>query len=291
MEECLICKSKNTKVYKTQVSEFIVERMLAGEDKTTNLIHCLDCGFAYYSYRPNDYEMKKLYKNYRDEEYQKLRQKYEQWYTPEINNLIGDSRIAHKNREKNLTSILKKYVDIASIKEVLDYAGDKGQHIPTVFSSANKYVYDISGIEVIEGVQRLTTVNTTSRFDFIMCCHLLEHVSSPQQIIETLRKLLEERGYLYIELPFDSPFYSNKFNNLQFLFNKYFKISTLIKTFLKQKKQKLMKPMHEHINFYTNSSIERLLADNNFEILYSSKCQFDSEWCNSKVISVLARKK
>ena len=291
MRECLICKSKNTKIYNTEISDFITDRMLDGCNKQTDLVHCLDCGFAFYSYRPNDCEMKKLYANYRNSEYQKLRQKYEEWYTPQINELIGDNLIERNNRSKNLTEIINKYVNISEIKNVLDYAGDKGQHIPKLLSTANKYVYDISGIKPIEGVQKIESINNTIKFDFIMCCHLLEHVSSPQHVIETLREILEENGYLYIELPFDSPFYSNKFNNLQFLFNKYFKISTLIKTFIKQRKQKIMKPMHEHINFYTNQSIVTLLQDFNFEILYSGKRKINCDWCTSTIISILAQKR
>ena len=143
-QKCLICNSKNTKTYPTKISDFLISRMLQSKDNIdTNLIHCSECGFAYYDYRPSNDEITRLYKDYRDDKYQKVRQSYEPWYTKEINSLIGNNPTECKNRAKNLSYIINKYVDLNNIHNVLDFAGDKGQHIPDIFADKNKYVYDI----------------------------------------------------------------------------------------------------------------------------------------------------
>ena len=124
-----------------------------------------------------------------------------------------------------------------------------------------------------------------------MCCHLLEHVSNPDEVISELADLLSENGYLYIEVPFDSPFYLSKFEALQFLFNPHFKLSTLVNEYFKRKHDNIMKPMHEHINFFTAQSIETLLTKHSFEIIYSNTKRIDCKWCNPKIISVLVKAK
>ena len=291
MSKCLVCKSNNTKVFKSKVAKFLSIRMLNGEEQETDAVFCKDCGFLYYTFRPTDEQMNKLYYRYRDEEYQKQRQSCECWYTPKINELIGNSLSEKETRNKNLENIINKNIEIENINNVLDFGGDKGQHIPNIFSKKEKYVYDISGVEPIAGVNFTDLKDKSKKFDFVMCCHLLEHVCSPQQIIEQIKSLMSNESYLYIELPFDSPFYANKFEIFQFLFNKYFTFPTLLKHFIKTKSEKCFKPMHEHINFFTPQSITKLLEDFGFEILYNDIFIINSEWCKTKTISTLAKYK
>lgn len=291
MHNCLICESENVNCVKTKVAKFLCARMLDGTQKETELIHCKDCGFAYYSFRPDSVQMQKLYSSYRNGAYQQQRQACECWYTPEINDLIGQNETERENRENNLTEIIKKFVPFDNINKVLDFGGDKGQHIPSVFSDKNLYVYEISGAEPIDGINKLEDVSEVKqhKYDFLMCCNLLEHVSSPQEIVEILKSVVSENGYLYIELPYDSPFYLNVGDFFQFLFNKYFSILTLMKYFVAVKNEKCFKPMHEHINYFTKESVKHLLEENGFEVLYNEVKPLDSGWCKLKVISVLAR--
>ncbi len=290
MHECLICKSKNTVSNKTKVSKFLCSRMLDGKQKDTYLIYCKDCGFSYYDFRPSDEEMKKFYLGYRNEEYQKQRQASECWYTPQINELIGKNTTEAKNREKNLTEIINKCVDLNKITNVLDYGGDMGQHIPHIFSDKKKYVFDISEVEPVEGVTALKDFSKINGFDFIMCSGLLEHISNPVEITERIISLMNKGGYLYVEIPFDSPFYTKKTDSLQFLFNKYYSLKNIIQYYIETKKENIIKPMHEHINFFTLQAVNKLLSDLGLEIVYSDMKKIDFKWCKGKTISVLARK-
>ena len=287
--ECLACKSKNTKKSKAKFAGFIAERVFDGSNCDIELIHCQDCGFAYYSHRFSEEEGKKLYLGYRDETYQKQRQSHECWYSKEINELIGKNKTELKNRHGNLISILKKNLDVSNISSVLDFGGDKGQFIPELSKSTKKYVYDISEIEPLDGVISLGSLDEcrTHQYNLILCAHVLEHVSNPIEIVKQLKSLMNKGQYLYVELPFDSPFYKNKFSDLQFVFNRYFSWITLFKHFLQARKNANLHMMHEHINYFTPKSLKNILENEGFKMLHNETKTIDSKWCKSQIISTL----
>ncbi len=287
MSACLLCKTDNVETVPALTGEFLAERISSCERETT-LIHCRECGFAYFSKRLSNEECEKLYSGYRNADYQKQRQKYDIWYSAEINELIGKNQKEIKNRNKNLTEILKKHTNLSEIESVLDFGGDTGVFIPEELSAA-KYVYDISGIETVDGVIALSKDELNDRkFDFVMCCHVLEHVANPFEIIDDIKKYLKNDGYFYLELPFDSPFYKNNLSYFDFLFNKYFSLRILFLQFFKN--LKLKKPlMSEHINYFTQKSTEKMLLGLGFEILESKITKIDCEWNKQNIISVFAR--
>jgi SAM-dependent methyltransferase len=291
--KCLVCGNENIKNNQAKFADFISERVFSGKNQSINLIYCPECGFSYFDYRFNEEECNKLYSCYRDENYQKQRQKYEYWYTKQINDLIGKNDIEIKERKKNLTKIINDFIDISKIKTVLDFGGDKGQHIPDIFINIEKYVYDISDVKVIDSIKKITDINEVKqkKYDFVMCCHTLEHVCEPQKIIDEIKELLNNEGYFYIELPFDSPFYKNKLDLVQFLFNKYFSIPTLIKHFLKNIKNRNFYLMHEHINYFTPKSILDLLENSGFEVIYNETKTINCVWSKQEIIGTLAKVK
>ena len=71
-----------------------------------------------------------------------------------------------------------------------------------------------------------------------MCCHLLEHVSDPLQIISNIVDCVADNGYLYIEVPFETKFlrYSNY-------------------------------PFSEHINFFTEETMNTIASIANIQII------------------------
>ncbi len=191
-----------------------------------------------------------------------------------------------------MEEIFTKYIDVSKVTTVLDYGGDKGQHIPPVFKNKKRYVYEISGVKAIPGVYNLKDLSGKQNyFDVILCCHVLEHVVNPAQILENIMEVMKRKGYLYIEVPFDNPLFSSKLDSLQFLFNKYFSWKDIIKQALKMLKTKGFKPMHEHINFFSPNSLEIFLKNNNFEILYNRITKLNFGWTKAKIICTLARLK
>lgn len=202
---CIYCNSKNIKTKKGFFAPFLVERMFLNNAPQTSIVICKDCGFSYSEYRPNDKEMERLYNGYRGKDYQEQRQKHEPEYTEEFNKNLGFDIEGQKFRKNRLADILKKSIDFNSINYVLDFGGDAGQFIPDEFQNSNKFVYEISNVETIDGVEQIRTKEELfkNKYDFIMCAHVLEHVAYPMDIIKEMYNLLNVGGYLYIELPID----------------------------------------------------------------------------------------
>lgn len=289
--KCLICKSSNEKSFEALTSGFITERMYSGVEKQTKLIHCQDCGFAYYELRPDKTEMGKLYKGYRNSDYQKQRQKYDCWYDERINSAIGNNPVEIKTRKSNFADVLKKNIETENIITILDFGGDKGQYIPDLFQNTQKFVYDISGAKTPANIEKISDFEILKNysFDLIMCNHVLEHLSEPEKTIEDLKPLLNSNGYIYLELPFDSPFYRKKFSNFKFLFNKYFKWADIFKHYLNMRKKAKYFQMHEHINFFTPKSVEVMLKFSGFNVISNEIRNIDCGWQKADFICTLAK--
>ncbi|GMO48542.1 MAG: hypothetical protein Ta2B_30290 [Termitinemataceae bacterium] len=268
MNSCLICGSVNTETKKAVIVDFLLDRIWNNQkDKNTILIHCKECGFAHFKHRFNDEEASRLYSEYRNDVYQQQRQKYESWYTKEINNFTGDEE-GYNFSQKTMEQIfLEAELDIDEIKTALDYGGDTGKNIPRIFKeNTKKYVFDISGVQTEKDVIGLTDLNIVknNKYDFIMNTAVLEHVSSPEEIVVTIKSLLQNNGIVYIEVPFDSPFHKVPTDYIQFLFNKNFTKKALIDRFILNLKHPYK--MHEHINYFTPESVEKLLQKNGFDV-------------------------
>lgn len=287
---CLICNSSNIKVYESRTGDFLSARIF--EDKKSidiNLMHCLDCGFSFYDYRLSNDELALLYKGYRNSDYQKQRQQYDCWYTKEINDIIGKNDKEIECKKKTLLRILNSYVNLNTIKTVLDYGGDKGQNIPDI-PNVKKYLFDISCVEPVEDVIVIKDLKKTQQYNLVISEECLEHVSDPMENIKMLKSLISQEGYLYIEVPCEDPFNNSSiFNNLSFLFSKYFSWKNIIKHFIKLKKEKKFKPMCEHQNYFTKKSLEILLQKNGFKILYLEEEKMNLGWRKSKNIFALAK--
>ncbi|MBQ2313115.1 MAG: hypothetical protein II183_03015, partial [Elusimicrobiaceae bacterium] len=138
MSKCIICNSENVENLKSSISDFLKKRMFEKKDIKTDAIHCKNCNFTYYNLRPSDAEIKRLYNNYRDCAYQQERQQFETWYTPEINEMIRNGPVEIESRKKNSEEIFAKYVDTDKVTTLLDYGGDRGQHIPSIFKNKKR---------------------------------------------------------------------------------------------------------------------------------------------------------
>lgn len=206
---CLICGEGQCTHDKAHFAPFLTERMFQGRKMPTRLIHCEVCGIYYSEYRPNNMDMDRLYKDYRGETYVKQRIKFEPEYTADV---YYDKGVEGR-RKKRLGAYLKENLNIQSIQYFLDYGGDNGEFIPDEFAHAYRYVYDISGVDVVPGIRRIESLDELKNYswDLITCCHVLEHVSDPLQIVKIMADLLHPGSYLYIEVPYESWFkqYSN----------------------------------------------------------------------------------
>lgn len=244
MDKCVICDNEHTKNYSAEFVPFVKERMFDNRDDKTDVVYCPECHFYYSSNRPNEEQMTKFYEGYRDENYQKQREKYEPYYTEEFNHNLGFSKESEFVRKKIITDLTLRYLSTENISNILDYGGDAGQYIPDIYNKSNKFVYDISGVNTISGVFSIRNYEDLKsiKWDLIMCCHVLEHVSYPMQILNNIISIMPLNGYLYIEVPYED----------------YIEASIANKTDV---------PIHEHINFFRTETFEKIFSNYNFIIL------------------------
>ncbi len=269
---CLICGSSNIESIDTVVSDFVMARIhegfKQGENFSTKLCYCKDCTFAYYDYRFNEEEEYKLYRSYRDDEYQKLREKYECWYTKKINKILNFDNVSLNEQRNQITAMLFKNVD-KEIKISLDYGGNEGRTFTKKIGTYQKFVYDISGVKSIDGVQVISRHEDLKKihYDFIMCNMLFEHLSYPINVLKKFSEIGDRDTLFYIEVPNENPFLKgNKFSilkNIKLAFNPNYSLNRLVRFYIKSLNGNFM-PMKEHINFFTGPSLKKNARSKSF---------------------------
>lgn len=294
--KCLICNSEDLQTVDTIVSDFVMARIApeAKNNYRTKLCFCKQCSFAFYEYRMNEEEVNKLYYHYRDEEYQKLREQSEYWYTEKINNLINTDLFALEEQKRVIKKLLKDN-SIDNIEIALDYGGNEGRTFFDELGKKEKYVFDISGVKTVEGVININRQEELKNhtYNFIMCNMLFEHLSNPNSVINELSMLGGKDTVFYIEVPSENPFIKgNKFSitkHLELAFNPNYNLFRLAKYFFKTRKEPFM-PMKEHINFFTVKSMKKMIELNGFKIIDIQENVEKSVLGSTVVLSVLFKK-
>jgi SAM-dependent methyltransferase len=136
-------------------------------------------------------------------------------------------------------------IDLNSIKSVLDFGGDLGQYIPDELNHARRHVVEIEERELVEGVTGVTSPAGCEPVDLVLCCHTLEHVSYPSNLVAEMKRYLRPGGLLYIEVPDEE------------------------EPTLKSIRESKAIEMHEHINIFWPDSLKALVIRNGFEPLVS----------------------
>lgn len=245
--KCIMCNSKQIELFDAKPSPFVLFKMFNNKELgETYLCHCKHCDFYWSNYRPSDEEAENYYCDYISENFVKLRKSFEPDYLKEAqkNSKNLYARKKYKSRQQYMEEMFNKHFDYRQIYSVLDYGGGYENFITDNFCNASKFVYDLS--ENVKRIKDITIINrhvlNSQKYDFIQCCHTLEHVSQPKKIILELLSLLSYNGYLYIELPYED-------------------------WFLQNIKNKSSISIHEHINFFRLSVLQNFFDKKNFCIL------------------------
>ena len=291
--KCLICGSDNIQEKDTIISDFVMARINPDyepdrKQRDIKICYCRDCTFAFYDYRLSPTEELLLYRNYRDEEYQKTREKYECWYTAKVNAAINQGGVQKQQR------IIKKVLDSYNhreLKSALDYGGNQGATFFDEIGTERKYVYDISGVDPLPGIVGIHSYEDLRKhhYDFIMCNMVFEHLVDPYDVLEKLFVLGDSSTIYYLEVPSENPFVTgNKFSiskNLSLLLDRNYSWIRLVKYYFQQRKQPFM-PMKEHINFYTEKALRVMAENGGFSVIDIQENVLD----NSTVLSMLFKK-
>ena len=248
--ECVCCRSKNLKKTPAILMPFVADRVFGWKPvlideswglKTIrmgtaysicNTLFCIPCGFLFLDIRFSENELNSLYDEYRGLQYTALRESYEPGYQ-ERNNSLTSGIDYVKKIEEFLTPHIELPVSL------LDWGGDTGKNTPFKENNNLFHIYDISNKPVLKGA-KLIDKNTafSTNYDLVICSNVLEHVPYPSDLILDIKNSMRKDTILYLEVPHED----------------IIRMSNPEDEFYLKKKH-----WHEHINFYTEKSLCRLI--------------------------------
>jgi hypothetical protein len=173
---------------------------------------------------------------------------------------------------------------------VLDFGGDRGDLIADLVPAKRRFVYEISGVDPVAGVEPLRNLEECkqNQFDLIVTSNVLEHVGSPCDLIGQIASIANSNTLVFNEVPYESV--------------------TDIRTRLKRVAQAgvlaathpavawhVLRPgmfnlMHEHVNYFSQRSLDRLMEVSGFKILASGDYAASEGFLGERVVWSLAQK-
>ena len=279
-DRCVICKNFEIIKRPAILMPFIADRVFGWKpfdlNKELNLrslkngtvysnvnsCYCELCHFLYLDMRFDNDEINKLYLNYRGQDYNNLRIKYEPDYK-EMDNYLNN--IYSINNRNETEYYLNDYFEIPS--EILDWGGGDGRNTP--FYGCEKIKIDIFDIAELNNANKSNVrfINMVNKkYKLITALHIFEHIPYPQDLLNKINEALELNGYIYIEVPFE-------------------KIMRKLTNPISEKNH-----WHEHINFYSPQSFIELMSNSNFEIINVATKDISDDFRDFHIIRLLAKK-
>jgi len=203
---CPCCGGDRFEARGAMLAGFVAARAMNEAPRTCRLCRCFECGVLFYDHRLAEDEIKRLYDGYRGEAYFAARHRWEPFYTRATNDSLGGGDEIAWRRQIYHRTLAPWAVGDAKLDSVLDYGGDRGQLI-VEGPGRHHYVYEISGRNALDGV---TLIDNEAgligrKFDLVLACHLLEHMSEPFAGLVQIAGHVRTQGLLYLEVPFDRP--------------------------------------------------------------------------------------
>ena len=201
-------------------------------------LRCRQCAHLFCDIRFSDEEMNAVYADYREEAYVSLRDHYEPGYRERNHGLI--ETVSYK---ADIETFLDPYV--RDPLTILDWGGDTGSNAPYEARRIALDIFDISGKAVIPGARAVTQAQATaSHYRLINCTQVLEHTPHPSDVLADIRKAMDYDSILYVEVPFEQVMRDDV-----------------------PDRETTKRHWHEHINFYSRSSMNALLVSAGFQVL------------------------
>ncbi|WP_425915746.1 class I SAM-dependent methyltransferase [Pseudomonas sp. GWSMS-1] len=203
-------------------------------------LQCQECGALFLDYRFTDEQMAALYYNYRDDIYYDQRIRFEPGF--------ASSRQHFTYRSAYLSAVEAWLAPrLPEAPAVLDWGGDTG--INSLFRGKNRllHIHDISGVELVVGAERVDLEHVAqNQYDLVTCSQVLEHVPYPMELVEQILPALGPETLFFLEVPSEALMRENP--------------GSLALAPLKRH-------WHEHVNFFTETSIRRLLERLGLEVV------------------------
>jgi hypothetical protein len=186
----ICCESSNPITLRAIVSPWLRE-LIKTKKILTKLYICNVCDGAAMSLRYTDKQMQRLYSNYQENNYFKIRKKWEKWY-----NKSWQEQYQNNDYISERVKIIEKFVAEKgfTINSILDVGGDRGQFIPKLNSVSKMYVLEKSRKDLVDNVVRIESLDEIKSVDLIIYSHVLEHVNNP---LKELKNLFKTAKYIY----------------------------------------------------------------------------------------------
>ncbi len=154
---------------------------------------CQACGFVIYSPRPTAAEI--------DAKYRFLTELGPDEAIPSLESEFNQIRTA------SLFQVLAKHLPQPTGNRLLDFGGGDGRLLKHFIERGDQgFVIDYVR-ETLPGVAKLgdtlNDLDPQTRFDGIVCSHVLEHVAEPFAVLTQLVKHLAPEGRIFIEVPME----------------------------------------------------------------------------------------
>jgi hypothetical protein len=252
------------------VTPFLAQRIWQRKSFPVQLSECADCGFMFFNPRLEPSEEIILYAGYRGPEYQKMRHSFEPWYTEKFNAGLSSPE-AWQRRKKLLSSLFRDRLNLGgrTFGAVLDFGGDRGDLIADLVPASRRFVYEISGVDLLAGVEPLRSVEECRqhRFDLIVTSNVLEHVGSPCNVIAQIASIASSETLVFNEVPYECG------TDMRIRLKRIAQAGVLAATRPRLAWQGLgpgmLNLMHEHVNYFSPRSLDRLMELSGFKILAS----------------------
>lgn len=286
---CPCCNSGSLGSSHALVAPFIAHRIWRRQPFSVSLARCAECGFSFFNPRLEPAEEAKLYAGYRTQEYVAMRHAYEPWYTAGLNAKLTSPAFLAK-RKAIMAEILRAYRANTQVRSILDYGGAHGEVVAGLIPGAIAYVYDVSGVQPVEGVKACTDVADCRQraFDLIICSNVLEHVGRPGHLVDQMVEIAAPNTAIWIEIPFESPVGATL--TLRRLVQEAILLLLRPRVGWSALKPGILRLMHEHVNFFTPEALRRLLAMRGCKVMACETYKLDSPLGPYRMLWALAQK-
>lgn len=205
-----------------------------------NSVECGACGVMFLDIRFTGAELGRLYDDYRGEAYTALRERYEPDYRAR-NDSLKDGILYLDVVE----DFLRPHVPLPV--RMLDWGGDTGKNSPFKAQASRFHIHDISLARAIPGAAFVARDQIDpASYDLIVCSNVMEHIPHPIDLLEEIAGCMTDATVLYLEIPFEAFMARNQGNPRRLAAKRHW---------------------HEHVNFFSRTSVERLCANAGLNIV------------------------
>jgi hypothetical protein len=161
-------------------------------------------------------------------------------------------------RRAHVKTLFTKHFRERLPQKILDFGGNRGELVASLIPGARAFVYDVSGMEPLPGVEQLSTLSdcVAEKCDLVVCSNVLEHVSSPR---DTLDQIEQAAGaaLVFIEVPIESPF--EPITILKRVVQQFWLLVTRPGVAFALLRPGFVFQMHEHVNCFSPLAVGELL--------------------------------